>query len=66
MVIADSQYVYFCCVICDLNHVFNLLNININIENLLSQDTDVLGCTINKLINFVVSIKIINIKLINI
>ena len=64
MFIADSQYVYFCCVICDLNHVFNLLNINI--EKLLSQDTDVLGCIINKFINCVVSIKIINIKLINI
>ena len=49
----------FCCVLCDLNHVFNILNI----EKLLSQDTDVLGCTINNLINFVVSIKIINIKL---
>ena len=66
MFIADSQYVYFCCVICDINNVFNLLNININIEKLISQDTDVLGCTINKLINFVVSIKIINIKFINI
>ena len=66
MFIADSQYVYFFCVICDLNHVFNLLNININIEKLLSQDTDVFGCTNNKFINFVVSIKIINIKLINI
>ena len=66
MFIADNKYVYFCYVICDLNHGFNLLNININIENLLTQDTDVLGCTINKLINFVVSIKIINIKLINI
>ena len=64
MFIADSQYV--CCVICDLNHVFNLLNININIEKLHSQNTDVPGCTINRVINFVVSIKIINIKLINI
>ena len=66
MFIADIQYVYFCRVIYDLNHVFNLLNININIEKLLAQDTDVLGCTINKLINFDVSLKIINIKLINI
>ena len=52
----------FCFVLCDINHVFNLLNI----EKLLSQDTDVLGYTINNLITFVVSIKIINIKLINI
>ena len=66
MFIADSKYVYSCCVICYLNHVFNLLNINIHIEKLLLQDTDVLCCTINKLINFVVSIKIINIKLIHI
>ena len=52
----------FCCVLYDLNHVFNLLNI----EKLLSQDTGVLGCTINNLINFVAYIKIINIKLMNI
>ena len=63
MFIAYSHYVYFfCCVICDLNHVFNLLNI----EKLLSQATDILGCTINNFINFVVSIQIINIKVMNI
>ena len=57
MFIADSQYFIFCYVLCDLNHVFNLLNI----DKLLSQDTDVLGCTINTLISFIVSIQIINI-----
>ena len=55
------MFIFFC-VICDLNHVFNLLNI----EKILSQETDVLGFTINNMINFVVSIKIINIKLMNI
>ena len=58
MFIADIQYVYLCCY---LNKIFNILII----ENILSQDTEVLGCTINNLINFVVSIKTINIKLIN-
>ena len=49
----------FLCLLYNLNHVLNLLNI----EKLLSQDTDVLGYIINNLINFVVSIKVINIKL---
>ena len=61
MFIADNKYLYLFCVLCIINHILNLLNIT----NLLSHDTDVLGCTINNLIYFVFSIKTINIKLIN-
>ena len=45
MFITDIQYLY-----CDLNLVFNLLNI----EKLLSYDTDIIGCTSTTINSFII------------